>query len=62
MLTAPFSARPFVYRNKVGPKAFCPRGLSDFVAYNVFEINAGRAFLITAKGKILKANLQHFLE
>jgi hypothetical protein len=32
------------------------------VAHNVFEINAGRAFLLTAKGKNLKPNLQYILE
>jgi len=34
----------------------------SWLACNVFEINAGRAFSITAKGKNLKSNLQHFLE
>jgi len=32
------------------------------LATNVFEIDAGRAFSIAAKGKNLKPNLQHFLE
>ena len=32
------------------------------LAYNVFEINAGRAFSIFAISKNLKSNLQHFLE
>ena len=31
-------------------------------ATNGFEINAGRAFSISSKGKNLKPNLQHFLE